>query len=127
MVDRAFVGGDYYLRKRCATVIIHKLFRRSTLYGIWDLPEAIEGVPFVQFVRRVEPLSLSAIEDILHGTIWSLICPLLTTDDVVRCRTMGRRRNVDCRYGELGHMFFEFLENDPFVRHWCYDEEGNRV
>ena len=24
-------------------------------------------------------------------------------------------------------MFFEFLENDPFVKHWHYDAEGNTL
>ena len=53
--------------------------------SIWDLPEAIEGVPFVPYERYVAPLSLSAIE-----ANWSLISPLLTTDDVVRWRTIAR-------------------------------------
>ena len=83
--------------------------------SIWDLPEAIEGVPFVPYERFVAPLSSSAIEEILHGTIWSLINPLLTTDDVVRCRTIARRWNAGVRYGKLGDIFFEFLEHDPFV------------
>ena len=62
---------------------------------IWELPEAIEGVPFVPYERHVP--SLSAIEETLHGTIWSLSSPLLTTDDVVKCRTVARRWNVGCR------------------------------
>ena len=99
----------------------------SPHYGIGDLPEAIEGVPFVPYERCVAPLSLSAIEEILHGTIWSLISPLLTTDDVVRCRTVARRWNAGCRYGKLVNIFFEFLENDPFVRHWHHDAEGNKL
>ena len=74
----------------------HKLFRRSALAppkSIWDLPEAIEGVPFVPYDRHVAPLSLSlsAIEETLHGTIWNLISPLLTTDNVVECKTEARR------------------------------------
>ena len=73
------------------------------------------------------PLSLSANEETLHGTIWSLISPLLTTDDVVQCRTTARRWNKGCRYGELGDIFFEFLEDDPFVRQWYRDVEGNRI
>ena len=56
-----------------------------------------------------------------------MINHLLTTDDVVRCRTVASRWNVGCRFGELGDIFFEFLENDPFVRHWYRDVEGNRV
>ena len=73
------------------------------------------------------PLSLSAVEEILHGTIWSLISPLLTTVDVVRCRTIANRWNAGFRDGELGDLFFEFLENDPCVRHWYCDEEGDRL
>ena len=34
---------------------------------------------------------------------------------------------MGCRYGELGDIFFEFLENDPFVRQWYRDVEGNRA
>ena len=88
--------------------------------SIWDLPEAIEGVPFVPYERHVAPSSLPAIEETLHGTIWSLISPLLTTDDVVKCRTVAWRWNMGCR-------FFEFPENDPFVRQWYRDVEGNKV
>ena len=97
----------------------------SPHFCIWDLP--IEGVPFVPYERHVAPLSLSAIEEILHGTIWSLISPLLTTDDVVRCRTIARRWNAGCRSGELGDIFFEFLENDPFVRHRHHNAQCNKL
>ena len=95
--------------------------------SIWDLLEAIEGVPSVPFECHVPPMSSSTIVETLHGTIWSLISPLLTTDDVVQCRTVARRWNVGCRYGELGDIFFEFLENDPFVRQWYRNVEGNKV
>ena len=71
----------------------------------WDFPEAIEGGPSAPFERRVPPLSLSAIEETLHRTTWSLIGPLLTADDVVKCRTVVRRWNVGCRCGELGDNF----------------------
>ena len=101
--------------------------------SIWDLPQAIEGVLVVPYDRHVVPLSLSlslslsAIEETLHGTIRNLISPLLTTDDFVKCRTVAGRWNVGCRYGELGDIFFEFLENDPFVRQWYRDVKGNSV
>ena len=91
--------------------------------SIWDLPEAIEGGSITPFECDVPPLSLTAIGETLHGTIWSLIDPLLTTDDLVKCRTVARRWNVGCRYGELGGIFFEFLENDPIVREWYRDVE----
>ena len=48
---------------------------------------------------------LLAMEETLHGTIWSSISLLLTTDDAVRCRTTASRWNVGCRYGELGEIF----------------------
>ena len=50
-----------------------------THYSIWDLPGAIEGVPFVPYQQSVAPLSL--IEETLHGRIWSLISPVLTTNE----------------------------------------------
>ena len=84
---------------------------------IWDLPEAIKGGPFTPFECHVPPLSLTAIEETLHGTIY----------DVVKCRTVARRWNVGCRYGELGDMFFELQENVPLVRQWYRDVEGNKV
>ena len=89
---------------------------------IWD-----EGVPFVPYERHVALLSLTAFVETLHGTIWSLISPLLTTDDVVRCRTAGRCWSVGCRFGELGDLIFEFLENDPLVWHWFRDVKGNKT
>ena len=42
------------------------------------------------------------MEETLHGTSWSMVSPLLTTDDAVRCRTTASHWNVGCRYGELG-------------------------
>ena len=95
--------------------------------SIWDLPETFEGVPFVPFESHVPPMSSTAIEETLHGTLWSLISPPLTTDDVVQCRTAARRWNVGCRCGVLGDIFFEFTENDPFVRQWYRNVEGNKV
>ena len=82
----------------------------------WDLPETIEGVsvPF----ENVPLMSSTAIEETLQGTFWSLISP---------CRTVARRWNVGSRDGELGDIFFEFLENDPFVRQWYRNVEGNKV
>ena len=48
-------------------------------------------------------------------------------DDVVRCRTRAKRWDAGCRYGELGDIFFEFLLNDPFVRHGHHDAKGNKL
>ena len=71
--------------------------------------------------------SLRAMEESLHGTIWYMISPLLTTDDAVRCRTVARRWNVGSRCGEMGEMFFQLLHNDPFAKHWFYDSEWNKL
>ena len=57
--------------------------------NIWDLPDTIEGGPCTPFECHVPHLSSTAIEETLHGTIWNLISPLLTTDDVVQCRTVA--------------------------------------
>ena len=64
------------------------------------------------------------MEETLNRTLWSMISPLLTTDDAVRCRTTARRWDVGCHYGELGEIFFQFLHNDPFAKH---DAEGNKL
>ena len=29
--------------------------------------------------------------------------------------------------GEPGEIFFQFLHNDPFAKHWYYDAEGNKL
>ena len=52
---------------------------------------------------------------------------MLTTDDVVRCRTRAKRWDAGCRCGELGDIFFEFLQNDPFVGHGHHDAKGNKL
>ena len=70
---------------------------------------------------------LPAMEETLHGTIWNMIGPLLTTEDVVRCRTVAKRWNVGSRYGEMGEMFFLSLHNDPFAKHRYFDSEGNKA
>ena len=115
---RRVVPKDYIsvVRDRSRSPYTSNLDEVHSLHSsIWDLPEAIEGGPFAPFECHVPPLSSTAIEETLHGTIWSLISPLLTTGDVVQCRTVAMRWNVGCRYGELGDPFFEFLGNDPFA------------
>ena len=71
-------------------------------------------------------MSSTTIKETLHGNLWNLISPSLTTDDVVQCRTAARRWNVGGRYGEQ-ETFFEFLEDYTFVRQWYRDVEGNKV
>ena len=47
----------------------------------------------------------------------------MTWLDVGQYPDVGMR---GCRNGELGDIFFEFLENDPFVRRW-HDVEFNMM
>ena len=63
--------------------------------SIWDLPEVMEDVASGPCERHVPPLL--AMEETLHGTMWSLIRPLLTVDDAVRCRKTASRWNAGCR------------------------------
>ena len=48
---------------------------------------------------------LQAMDEILYGTLWRMISPLLTTNDAVRCRTVTSRWNVGSRYGEMDEFF----------------------
>ena len=74
-------------------------------------------VPRAVWERHVPPLR--AMDEILHGTIWSMISPLVTTDDVVRCRTVTT--------GKMGEFHFEPQQNDPYEKHWHYDSDGNKT
>ena len=65
--------------------------------------------------RHVPPLR--AMVEILYGTIWRMISPLLATDDAVRCRTVTSLCNVGSRSGEMGEFNFLLLQNDPYEKH----------
>ena len=67
------------------------------------------------------------MEEILYGSIWCMICRLLTTDDAVRLRTLASRWNGRDRYGALGHAFFTLLKLDQYREVWHYDSDCNRV
>ena len=69
---------------------------------------------------------LRAMDEILYGTIWRMVSPLLTTDDVVRCRTVSIRWNVGSRYGAMGEFYFLLRLNDPYDKHRHYDSDGNK-
>ena len=56
-----------------------------------------------------------------------MVSPLLTTDDVVRCRTVTSPWNVGNRFGEMGEFYFLLLRNDPHEKHWHYDSDGNKT
>ena len=58
------------------------------------------------------------MEEVLHGSAWSRISPMLDTDDVVRLRVAAKCWNEGRRYGKMGGSFFQLLHSDPFVKHW---------
>ena len=67
------------------------------------------------------------MDGILSGTIWRMISPLLTNDDVARCRTVTSRWNVGGRHGEMGEFYFSLQHNDPYEKHWHYDSDDNKT
>ena len=58
------------------------------------------------------PRSSQAMEEILDGSIWCMISPLLTPDDAVMSRTVTSRWNVGDRCGTLGDFYFMLLHSD---------------
>ena len=66
--------------------------------SVRDFPEVMKDATSDPCERHVPPLR--SMEETLHGTSWSLIGPLLTTDDAVRCRTTASHWNVGCRCRE---------------------------
>ena len=54
----------------------------------------------------------------LQGTTWCMISPLLTTDEAVRLQDGGQA--LERRQSVAGKrvMFFQFLHNDLFAKHW---------
>ena len=69
-------------------------------------------------VGRCAPSS-STVEEILYGSVWNMITPLLTTDDVVKVRSAARRWNVGDRYGALGDTFLRLLKREQFEDSWA--------
>ena len=67
------------------------------------------------------------MDERLYGSIWRMVRPLLTTDDVVRLRVAARRWNVGNRHGEMGVFYFLLLQNEPYEKHWHYDMNGNKT
>ena len=82
-------------------------------------------MPQAVWERHVPPLR--AMEETLHETTWKMISTLLATDEAVRCRTVARPWNEGSRYGQMCAMFFQLLHNDPFAKHWYYDDDGNKL
>ena len=71
---------------------------------------------------------LCVMEEILYGSIWCMISPLLTTDDAVMLiSTVTCRWNGENRHGALGYAFFMMLKLDQYKKVWHLDSDGNRV
>ena len=61
------------------------------------------------------------MDEVLFGSVWNAISPMLDTDDVVRMRVASQYWNDGSCYGKLGSIFFQLLHSDPFAKHWYYD------
>ena len=58
------------------------------------------------------------MEEVFCGSIWCMINPLLTTDDVVMLRAVTSRWNEGSRCGALGCAFFTILKLDQHLELW---------
>ena len=67
------------------------------------------------------------MDEVLFGSVWNTISPMLDTDDVVRVRVATKCWNDGRRYGKMGDIFFQLLHSDPFVKHWYFDAEGYKI
>ena len=67
------------------------------------------------------------MEEVLHGSLWSTICPLLNADDVVRLRVAATCWNEGRRNGKMGDIFFQLLHSDIYAKHWYYDDVGYKL
>ena len=61
------------------------------------------------------------MDEVLFGSVWNTVSPMLDTDDVIRVRVAAMYWNDGSRYGKVGEIFFQLLHCDPFVKHWYYD------
>ena len=56
---------------------------------------------------------MCTVDEILHGSMWRLVSPLLTTDDVVRLRVVASRWNVGNRHGRNWRVLFPTATERP--------------
>ena len=63
------------------------------------------------------------MDEVLFGSVWNTISPMLDTDDVVRMRVAAKCWNDGRRYGKKDKFFFQLLHSDPFEKHWFQDVE----
>ena len=67
------------------------------------------------------------MEEVLHGSVWSTVSPMLDTDDVVRLRLAAKCWNEGRRYGKNCGIFFQLLHSDPFVKQWYPDDMSYKL
>ena len=74
----------------------------------------------------VSRLPFSKMEEVLMGSVWELLRPLLAADDTVKLRIAARCWNVGDKYGPYGEVMFTMLKKEQFERHWHYDPRDKR-
>ena len=68
-----------------------------------------------------------SMDEVLFGSVWNTVGPMLETDDVVRMRVAPKCWNDGRRYGKMGNVFFQLLHSDLLVKHWYQDAEGYKL
>ena len=63
------------------------------------------------------------MEEVFHGSVWSAICPMLGTNDVVRLRLPSAGKKVIV-IGKWVEYSFQLLHSDTFAKHGYYDDMG---
>ena len=79
--------------------------------GWWDRNK---GSSFL-FIKHSASLR-RLMHKVLHVSVWSIIGPMLDTDDVIQVRVVAKRWHDGRRYGKIGKICFQLLHSDPFVK-----------
>ena len=58
------------------------------------------------------------MDEVLFGSVWNTVSPMLDTDDVIRVWVAAKCWNDGRRCGKMGKFFFQMLHSDPFVKHF---------
>ena len=111
---RWFEGGLWLgCARLCGTGCLWEVRQVVSLSNDFDSTVAsrfkqLQAVGLSQAVNRHAPL-LSAMEEILHGSVWCMVNHLLTTDDAVMLRTVTSRLIEENKFG-IGILFLDDAE-----------------
>ena len=67
------------------------------------------------------------MDEVLFGSVWNTVGPMLDTDDVIQVRVAAKCWNDGRRCGKMSKIVSQLLHSDPFVTHWYYDVDGYKL